>query len=467
MALDAALASTLARLLAERFSTSESVLALHGRDESALPARPPDAVCFPETTAEVSRILAACNATGTPVIAFGVGTSLEGHVLPTRGGVTLDLSRMNRILALSPADLDVRVQAGVLKDQLNARLREEGLFFAVDPGADATIGGMAATGASGTMTARYGTIRENVLALQAVLADGTVVECGTRARKTSAGYDLVHLLCGSEGTLGVITELVVRCHGIPERIAAATVAFPSMAAAVAAATEIVQTGIPIARCEFVDGPAIAAVNRHADLAEAEQPTLFCEFHGTEQAVADQLDRAGLIAGEHGGAGFRFATREEDRLRLWAARHNAYFALLALQPGFRVVSTDACVPVSRLAECVELTAADAATTGLEIVLFGHVADGNFHTGVLVDPDSADDRAAADGFTSRLALRTIEMDGTVSGEHGIGLNKRGYLVRQYGAAAVDLMRTVKDALDPNGILNPDKVLPPRLEALDAAP
>jgi D-lactate dehydrogenase (cytochrome) len=458
MPLPTALSEALAAVLGDRLSTSESQLDLHGRDESSLPPCRPDAVAFCESTAEVSAVLRACHEHGVPVVPFAGGSSLEGQVLPTRGGVSLDCNRMARILEIDDRALDARVQPGVTKDGLNAALRDRGLFFAVDPGADATIGGMAASGASGTMTVRYGTIRENVLALEVVLADGTVLRTGSRARKSSAGYDLMHLMLGSEGTLGVITELVVKVHGIPEHAAAARISFPGVRAAADTAIAIVQSGIPIARCELLDGPQMDAVNRYSGLDEPAVPTLFLEFHGSEAGVQEQVSRVEMIAHELGGGEFRWAIRAEDRSRLWKARHDVYFSLLAYRPGCRSLTTDVCVPVSRLADCIEETVADiAANLPYPAPIVGHVADGNFHCGLLLMPDDPEERRLAMEFSSRLVARALEMGGTCTGEHGVGLGKQRYLTQQFGPEAVAVMRTIKSALDPRGIMNPGKLLP----------
>ncbi len=458
MPLPTALHDALAAILGDRLSTSESQLDLHGRDESSLPPCRPDAVVFPESTAEVSAVLRACHEHGVPVVPFAVGSSLEGQVLPTSGGVSLDTGRMARILDIDDRALDARVQPGVTKDGLNAALRERGLFFAVDPGADASIGGMAASGASGTMTVRYGTIRENVLALEVVLADGTVLRTGSRARKSSAGYDLTHLLIGSEGTLGVITELVVKVHGIPAHAAAARVSFPDVRSAADTAIAIVQSGIPIARCELLDAPQMDAVNRYSGLDEPAVPTLFLEFHGSDAGVQEQVAHVEMVAHEFGGGAFRWAVQAEDRSRLWKARHDVYFSLLAYRPGCRSLTTDVCVPVSRLADCIEETALDIeANLPYPAPIVGHVADGNFHCGLLLMPDDAEERRLAVEFSSRLVARALAMGGTCTGEHGVGLGKQRYLTAQYGPEAVAVMRTIKTALDPRGIMNPGKLLP----------
>jgi D-lactate dehydrogenase (cytochrome) len=455
-ALSSAALAELEDVLGERIATSPSVLDLHGRDESTFPPRRPAAVAMPRTTQEVASIVAACRRHGVPIIPFGTGSSLEGHVLPTRGGVSVDLSGMDQILDVSVADLDCRVQPGVRKRQLNDALGSHGLFFAVDPGADATLGGMAATGASGTMTVRYGTMRENVLGLEVVLADGTVVRTGSRARKSSAGYDLTRLLLGSEGTLGVITELILRLHGIPEHVAAARVSFPSIAAAVETAISTVQIGVPIARCELLDATVVRAVNAFAGLEEPEAPTLFLEFHGSQAGVDEQVETVEEISRGHGGSAFRFAIHAEERSRLWRARHEAYFAQLALRPGCRVVTTDVCVPVSLLAQCIEDTLADARPLPFPAPIVGHVADGNFHCGLMIDPDDEEELATARAFAGRLSRRAIALGGTCTGEHGVGLGKRDALLAQYGPEGIELMRAVKCALDPDGLMNPDKIL-----------
>ncbi len=448
----------LATVLGDRVSTADSIRNLHGRDESSWPAAPPDAVAFPTSAVEVSALLRICSAHAIPVVPWGIGSSLEGQALPINGGLVVDTARMNRVIEVNDADLDARVQPGVTKNQLNALLADRGLFFAVDPGADATIGGMAASGASGTMTVRYGTIRENVLALEVVLADGQIVRTGSRARKSAAGYDLTHLLLGSEGTLGVITEIVVRLHGIPEETAAAVVCFPSVRAAVDAAITVVQSGIGVARCELLDANTVRCVNAFQGRSFKEVPTLFLEFHGSPAAVADQIEAVTAIVTDHDGSDLRFATRAEERGALWKARHDVYFAQVGSRPGSRSVTTDACVPVSRLADCIEQTVADMGDLAVPAPIVGHVADGNFHCAVLVLPDDEAELAAAKAFSARLAHRAIEMGGTCTGEHGVGLGKRAFLEPQFGASGVALMRTIKGALDPAGIMNPGKILLP---------
>jgi D-lactate dehydrogenase (cytochrome) len=451
---DAAIGA-LRTLLGERLSTAQSVRDLHGRDESSFAGSRPDAVAFPRSTAEVAAILATCVRHHAPVIPFGAGSSLEGHVLPTRGGVTVDTQLMDSVGRVSVADLTATVQAGVRRSALERRLGGDGLFFSVDPGADASLGGMAATGASGTTTVRYGTMRENVLAMEVVLADGTTIHTGTQARKSSAGYDLTRLFIGSEGTLGLITELTLRLHPIPEAISSATCSFPSVDAAVATAIATVQLGVPVARCELVDPATMAAVNRHSGLDRPEAPTLFLEFHGTPAGVEEDARSVAEVAQEHGAGDFEWASRTEERNRLWRARHNAYFAALALRPGCRAITTDVCVPLSRLAACIDDTLADIGELPFPVLLLGHVADGNFHVLLLIDPDDPSERRLASSAYDRMVSRALAAGGTCSGEHGVGLGKRRALVAEAGPA-VEVMRGLKRALDPAGILNPDKVL-----------
>jgi D-lactate dehydrogenase (cytochrome) len=442
-------------LLGDRLSTSPSALDLHGRDESSLPPEPPDAVAFPRTTADVAALVEICGRHGVPVIPFGAGSSLEGHVIPTRGGVSVDTQLMDAILRIGVQDLDVTVQPGVRRLALEQRLGQEGLFFSVDPGADASLGGMAATGASGTNTVRYGTMRENVLDLEVVLADGRVIHTGTRARKSSAGYDLTHLFVGSEGTLGIITELTLRAHAIPEAISAAVCSFPSVEAAVATAIATVQAGVPIARCELLDATMIGAVDEHAGLDHPVAPTLFLEFHGSPASVEEDARYVAELASEHGGGDFEWTARTEERNRLWRARHNSHFAALALRPGCRALTTDVCVPVSELAGCIEQTLADAERLPFPTPLLGHVADGNFHLMMLIDPSSEEERRLADEAYDRVVERALAAGGTCTGEHGIGLGKRTRLAEEAGPA-LDIMQAVKRALDPGGLFNPGKVV-----------
>ena len=453
---DQGLIDVLRALLGDRLSTAPAVRDQHGRDESYHPTVPPDAVAFARSTEEVAEIVRLCAARRVPIIPFGTGTSLEGGVAALCGGVCLDLSEMDRVVRLSVEDLDVTVEAGVTRKQLNDHLRGTGLFFPIDPGADASLGGMAATRASGTNAVRYGTMRENVLGLTVVLADGRVVGTGGRARKSAAGYDLTRLFVGSEGTLGVITEVTLRLHGLPEAMSAAVCPFPDIAAAVDTVIETIQFGVPVARIEFLDDVQMDAVNRYSRLDYAVAPTLFFEFHGSERAVIEQAEQVGAIAAEHGGTTFHWATRPEDRSRLWQARHDAYYAALALRPGARGMPTDVCVPISRLAQCVAETKADIAASGLLAPIVGHVGDGNFHLVYVLDPDDAEEVARAHAAHERMVLRALEMGGTCTGEHGIGYGKLHFLEAEHGPA-VTVMRSIKRALDPHDLMNPGKVLP----------
>jgi D-lactate dehydrogenase (cytochrome) len=453
--MDERASAELTELLGERLTTSPSQLDLHGRDESSLPPAPPDAVAFPRTTEEVAALVAVCARHGVPVIPFGAGSSLEGHVLATHGGLSVDTQLMDEIRRVSVADLDVTVQPGVRRRALEERLGRDGVFFSVDPGADASLGGMAATGASGTNTVRYGTMRENVLDLEVVLADGSVIHTGTRARKSSAGYDLTHLFIGSEGTLGIITELTLRLHAIPEAVSAATCSLPSVEAAVATAIAAVQVGIPVARCELLDAAMMRAVNEHSELDHPVAPTLFLEFHGTPASVEEDARYVAELARERGGSDFAWASRTEDRNRLWRARHNAYFAGKALRPGCRVITTDVCVPVSELAGCIEETLADMERLPFPAPLLGHVADGNFHAMLLIDPDDEEERRLAQDAYERLVARALAAGGTCTGEHGVGLGKRRAVLDEAGPA-VAVMQSVKRALDPAGLFNPGKVV-----------
>ena len=455
MPLDA-IADPLRALLGARFATGAAVREQHGRDEAHHAPRLPDAVAFPETVEEVQAIVRLCAETATPITPFAVGSSLEGQVVPQRGGISLDMTRMNRVLAVHDADLDAVVQPGVTRSALNAHLRDTGLFFSVDPGADASMGGMAATRASGTNAVRYGTMRENVMALQVVLADGRVIRTGSRARKSAAGYDLTKLFVGSEGTLGVITELTVRLWGQPETVVAAVCPFPDIRAAVDATILTIQSGLPLARIELLDEAQLRGFNAYAGYAMAETPTLFLEFHGSAAAVADQTAAFREIAAEFGAQGFETATAAEDRNRLWAARHNAYYAAKGLRPGATGYVTDACVPISRLADCILETKADLATTDLLAPLVGHVGDGNFHLAILIDPADAAEKAEAARIAGRLADRAIAMGGTCTGEHGVGLGKRAHMRAEHGEGW-DVMAQIKQALDPAGLFNPGKLLP----------
>ncbi len=449
------LIEALRSLLGDRLSLSAVVREHHGKDESYFPHAPPDAVAFAASTEEVSAIVKLCASHATPVIAYGTGTSVEGHVLAVQGGICVDLSRMDRILEVNAEDLDCRVQAGVTRKQLNEHLRDTGLFFPIDPGADASLGGMSATRASGTNAVRYGTMRENVLSLTVVLADGRVIRTAKRARKSSAGYDLTRLFVGSEGTLGVITEVGLRLYGIPEQISSAVCAFDSVEGAVNTVILTIQSGIPVARMELLNALTMESVNRYAKLDYPVTPHLFLEFHGTVAGVEEQVGQVKAIAQEFGGSDFQWASRTEERNKLWQARHDAYFAGLQLRPGARAVSTDVCVPISRLAECIAETEKDITQASMPITLFGHVGDGNFHLVILIDPDDPDDLAEAKRLNERVVMRALAMDGTCTGEHGIGIGKMDFLVAEHGEA-VSVMRTIKQALDPDNILNPGKMV-----------
>ncbi|QEL22076.1 FAD-binding protein [Bosea sp. F3-2] len=452
-AVEAALAR-LSETLGPRVTRAAGILADHGRSEAYHPPCPPDLVAFPETTEEVRDIVMLCRELRLPVVPFGAGTSLEGNAGAPLGGVSIDMSRMDKVLATSPEDMDVRVQPGITRKQLNAQLRDTGLFFPIDPGADASIGGMASTRASGTMAVRYGTMKDNVLGLEAVLADGRVIRTARRARKSAAGYDLTRLLVGAEGTLGVITEVTLKLHPQPEAISSAVCAFPDLKAAVDTAIAVIQSGVPVARIELLDAVMMRGMNLHAKLGLPEVPHLFFEFHGSKSYVAEQAETAQALAGDFGGQGFAWATSPEERSRLWQARDNTLYAGLALRPGTRALVTDVCVPISRLAECLVTTAADIAESDLVAPVVGHVGDGNFHLLVLHDPDSAEDLARVKAFNERLVRRAIALDGTCTGEHGIGLGKMDFLELELGEA-VDAMRLVKQALDPLGIMNPGKI------------
>ena len=450
------LLNALREYFGDRLSTTQAMREHHGRDESSYDPMLPDAVVFAHSTAEVAKAVALCNQYKFPVIAYGTGTSLEGHILALQGGLSIDVSQMNQVVALNAEDLTVTVQPGVTRKQLNVEIKDTGLFFPIDPGADASIGGMAATRASGTNAVRYGTMRENVLGLTVVTAQGKIVKTGTRAKKSSAGYDLTRLFVGSEGTLGIITEITLKIYPHPEAISAAVCSFTTIANAVDTVIQAIQIGVPLARVEFVDENGVRALNRHDKLTLPEKPLLLFEFHGSEQGVKEQAELVQQIADEHGAIGFEWATRPEDRSRLWQARHNAYFALLQLRPGSRAISTDCCVPISRLTECLLETKADCDRENLIYGIVGHVGDGHFHVQMLVDPSDPTDVARAESVNERMVHRAIAMDGTCTGEHGIGLHKLDFLVHEAGEEAVDLMRTIKHALDPNNIFNPGKVI-----------
>jgi D-lactate dehydrogenase (cytochrome) len=437
-----------------QISTAEAVRGHHAHNFTWLKPQLPDAVFFAETAEEVEAVVRLCAAGRVPIIPFGTGTSLEGQINAPLGGLSLDLSRMNAIIAVHAEDLGCTVQAGVTRKQLNDHLRDQGLFFPVDPGADASLGGMAATRASGTNAVRYGTMRENVLSLTAVLPDGRTIRTARRARKSAAGYDLTNLLVGSEGTLGVITEVTLRLHGIPETIAAAVCPFATLSGACTTAIGAIQTGLPLARIEMLDELQIRACNLYSKLTLAEAQTLFVEFHGSESAVAEQAAIFESIARDNGGEGFQWSTRPEERSKLWQARHDAAYSCLMLRPGAKVTPTDVCVPVSRLAECVTQTKQDLAESGLFGPVLGHLGDGNFHVAVLFDGDDANDIARMKAFCHRLALRAIAMDGTCTGEHGVGQGKMDYLESEFGMA-LDLMREIKRTIDPHNIMNPGKI------------
>ena len=452
----AAVLGILKQQLGERFQTGQAIREQHAHTTTYIPTQAPDGVAFCETTEEVQSVVRACAEHRVPVIAFGVGTSLEGHVNAPGGGISVDLSRMNRILAVNAEDLDCRVEPGVTREQLNQHLRDTGLFFPIDPGANATLGGMAATRASGTNAVRYGTMRENVLSLIAVMADGEIVTTGRRAKKSSAGYDLTRLLVGSEGTLGIITELTLKLQGIPQAISGGVCPFPTLEAASQAVIQTIQMGIPVARIELVNALQMRAMKTYSKLDYPESPCLFLEFHGSDAGVAEQAETFGMIAEENGGGPFLWTAVAEERSKLWKARHDAYWASLTLRPGAKGLSTDVCVPISRLAECVAATEADIAEMALIAPIVGHAGDGNFHVLALMDPEDAGEVALVERFVARLNMRAIAMEGTCTGEHGVGQGKVGFLKAEHGHG-VEVMRQIKRALDPHDIMNPGKILP----------
>ncbi|MGF1553204.1 MAG: FAD-binding oxidoreductase [Paracoccaceae bacterium] len=456
--------SALAPRFGDRLSRTAAILEQHGHDEAHHAAHLPDAVIWPETTEEVAEVARACAAHACPIVPWGTGTSLEGHVIPVAGGVSLDMSRMDRVLAVHPEDMDAVVQPGVTRKRLNEELRDTGLFFPVDPGADASLGGMAATRASGTCAVRYGTMRESVLALEVVLSDGRVIRTGTRARKSSAGYDLTRLFVGSEGTLGIVTELTLRLHGQPEAISAATCAFDSVDDAVRTVIETIQCGVPIARIELLDALTIRGFNAHSGYDMPERPPLFLEFHGSGTGVAEQAETVQALAADNGASAFDWAREPEARSRLWAARHQVYYAQQALRPGAKGYVTDICVPISRLAEAIAETRADLDASPLMAPLVGHVGDGNFHLSILIDPSVAAEKTEAERLAAHLSERALRLGGTVTGEHGVGLGKARYMAAEHGAAW-DVMGAIKTALDPAGIMNPGKLVPPATEPLAA--
>src|SRR5262245_21978838 len=452
----AAALAALAQQLGERVSVAPAVRTQHANTTTWVANQPPDAVAFPSSAEEVQAIVRICATHGLPVIPFGVGTSLEGQINAPFGGISIDFRDMNRVLAVHPEDLDCVVEPGVTRKQLNAFLRDYGVFFPLDPGADASIGGMAATRASGTNAVRYGTMKDNVLALKAVLANGEMITTSRRARKSAAGYDLTRLLVGSEGTLAVITEITLRLHGIPEAVAGGACPFPSVQAACEATIATIQSGIPVARIELLDALQVKAVNAYSKLALPERPMLFLEFHGSPAGVEEQSARFGEIAGDLGGGPFEWATKTEDRTRLWQARHDAYWAALALRPGAKAIASDVCVPISRLAECVIATQADIAASRLVAPIVGHVGDGNFHLSILVDMADADELRRTEELLGRLVERALAMEGTCTGEHGVGQGKMKYLKAEHGDAALLTMRAIKTALDPQNIMNPGKIV-----------
>jgi D-lactate dehydrogenase (cytochrome) len=443
-------------LLDSRFSMSQALRDQHGRGESYHEVLAPDAVCFAESTEDVSNVVKLCARHQTPVIAFGGGTSLEGHVSAPFGGVSLDVSRMNQIIKVRPGDMDVTVQAGVTRQQLNSHLRDTGLFFPVDPGAECTLGGMAATRASGTNAVRYGTMRENVVSLTVVLANGEVIRTSSRARKSAAGYDLTRLFVGSEGTLGIITEVTLRVYPIPEATSVAICPFSDLASAAEVVTAVIQMGIPISRVEFLDEYAVQATNSFSGTTYKETPTLFFEFTGSEHNVTEQARQVQEIAAEFGVKEFEWAVEPEKRNQLWKARHNIHYAIMSMRPNAKIWSTDVCVPTAALPECIKQTHDDISKASFFIAAVGHVGDGNFHLGLVIDPENAEEMAEAEALNDRLVRRAIEMDGTCTGEHGIGTGKRKFMRLEHGEG-VEVMRAIKQALDPRNILNPGKILP----------
>lgn len=440
----------------DRLQTSAAIREQHGHTTTWIDNQSPDAVVFPHSTDEVAQIVRTCAAHKVPVIPFGTGTSLEGHVNAPAGGVSVDLGQMNKVLAVHASDLDCVVQPGVTREDLNTQLRDQGLFFPIDPGANASLGGMAATRASGTNAVRYGTMKDNVLSLEAVMPDGQIIRTGHRAKKSSAGYDLTRLLIGAEGTLGIITELTLRLQGIPEAITSARCSFPTVDATCQAVMMTIQYGIPVARIELLDDMSVRAANAYSGLSLPETPLLLLEFHGSDNGAAEQAETFGQIAGEFGGTDFAATSTTEERNKLWQARHDMYWACLQLRPGARGISTDVCVPISCLADCVTRTQDKAAELGLLAPMVGHVGDGNFHSLLLIDMDDADEVAKAETFVGWLNDLAISMEGTCTGEHGVGQGKRPYLERELGAAT-GYMSAIKAALDPDNIMNPGKILP----------
>jgi D-lactate dehydrogenase (cytochrome) len=452
----AAALDELAKAFGERLLTGQAIREQHGHTTTWIDTQAPDGVIMTTSTEDVSRAVSICAAHKVPVIAFGTGTSLEGHVNAPAGGICIDLMEMNQIVAVNAGDLDCRVQPGVTREALNTHLRDQGLFFPIDPGANASLGGMTATRASGTNAVRYGTMKDNVLSLEVVLADGRVIRTGGRARKSSAGYDLTRLMVGSEGTLGIITEITLRLQGIPEAISSARCSFPTVQAACETVMAVIQYGLPVARIELLDADVVKAVNAYSKLTLPETPLLLLEFHGSEAGVVEQAETFGMLAEEFGGNGYAATTTAEERNKLWQARHDAYWAIVGLRPGCKAVATDVCVPISRLAKAVIAAQARAAELGLIAPMVGHAGDGNFHASLLIDMENAEEVARGEAFVKWLAELAISMDGTCTGEHGIGQGKRSYLTKEMGGA-VDVMVAVKAALDPHNILNPGKILP----------
>ena len=439
-----ALLDALSRRFGAQFSTAQAVREQHGRDEGSIQAPPPAAVVFAESTQDVQDAMRLAAQHEVPVIAYGAGSSLEGHLLAVQGGISIDVGRMNKVLSIDADDLTVTVQPGITRKQLNEAIKDTGLFFPIDPGADASIGGM-----------RYGTMRENVLALEVVTANGGAIRTGTRAKKSSAGYDLTRLMVGSEGTLGIFTEVTVRLYPLPEAVSAAICSFPSIEAAVRTVIQTIQLGVPIARVELIDANSVRMVNAHSKLSLREEPMLLMEFHGSAASVQEQAETVQGIASEFGGQAFEWASTPEERTRLWTARHNAYFAAVQSRPGCKAISTDTCVPISRLADCLLASVDEADASGIPYFLVGHVGDGNFHFGYLIDPAVPEERERAEQLNHRLVARALSMGGTCTGEHGVGVHKMGFLVDETGAGAVDVMRAIKRALDPKNILNPGKI------------
>jgi D-lactate dehydrogenase (cytochrome) len=451
----AALIEALQQRFGVQCSTALVVREQHGRDESIFSVPPPSAVVFAQSTQDVADAVRLAAQYKVPVIPFGIGSSLEGHLLAVQGGISIDVSRMSEVLSINAEDLTVTVQPGVTRMGVNNAVKSEGLFFPIDPGADASIGGMAATRASGTNAVRYGTMRENVLALEVVTAKGEVIRTGTRAKKSSAGYDLTRLMVGSEGTLGVITEVTLKLYPLPEAISAATCSFPTIEAAVRTVIQVIQLGVPIARCELIDANTVRMVNAHSKLGLREEHMLLMEFHGSPASVKEQAETVQEIAAEFEGQAFQWATTPEERTRLWTARHNAYFAAIQSKPGCRAISTDTCVPISKLADCLLDSVAEADASGIPYFLVGHVGDGNFHFGYLIDPEKPEEHQLAETLNQQLVARALRLEGTCTGEHGVGLHKMDFLRTEAGDGAVDMMRSLKRALDPDNILNPGKI------------